>query len=413
MNQKHFVHLNTFWRIPVCLLLFLISCNRDLATEGCFDLSTNTNTSLFDVFDEIDAIQLETNDDSYLRSAGAVRVFESKFFVCDFHRVLCFSDEGKFLFQVSRQGRGQGEYHNLTDIAIDKHNSRLVLLDALFQKVHFFDLDGTFQKTAQIESEAPLGLNRVIPMGESLLLFIGLNQMDFILYCLDENAILERFGGVLFCPPFFLPRNNAYLFENNAFVLPSFENTVYKATEKGFVPHKEWCFGEDDNTTAQIDKLKSNFNEWLVSGRDLPPNAIVGRRKYLNHYLRFVRENDRFILAQIEHNNDYKNIVIDKKTGTKSIFNHFNEGTQLFLQGVVNDSILVYPGGDDERIERHYRQIIPGVDERDKPYFEDYFLNRNRTYYTRDMLTERGKQVYDNHDPLHDNPYLVIFKFKQ
>ena len=394
-------------------LLLLFSCKRENVTEGCYDLSSNIETSIFDIFDEVDAIQLETCDESLLAGIGKAQLFGSKLFILGSRRILCFSDEGRFLFQVSRQGKGVGEYHHVSDIAIDKHNKRLILLDAVVQRVHFFDLDGTFQQTIRIESETSLGLNRVFPLEDSLLLFVGLYEKDFILYCMKRKTILERLGGLQDCPSFFMPSHNAYMFENSVFVLPPFENTVYKVSGQGFFPHDEWCFGENNNTPEQIERLKSNFHKWLVVRRSLPPNAIVGKGKYLNHYLRNVRENDRFIIAQLEFNNDFKNIVIDKKTGNRRLFNQFQEGIQLFLQGIINDNILFYSGGNYGGMDQIYRQIIETKDEQDKPYYEDYYFKRNRTYYTRDILTERGKQVYDKHDPMYDNPYLVVFKFKQ
>ncbi len=406
-------HFNTLWYIPVCLLLLLFSCKREIVTEGCYDLATNIETSIFDIFDEVDAIQLETTDESLLTGIANVQIFGSKLFIRDSQRVLCFSDEGKFLFQVSRPGKGAGEYHHVGDIAIDKKYKRLILLDVVVQKVHFFDLDGTFQETIRIDSEASLGLNRIFPLEDSLLLFVGLYEKDFILYCMKSKTILDRLGGCQNCPSSFSPSHNAYLFENTAFVLPPFENTVYKVSGQDFFPYKEWCFGENDNIPAQIERLKSNFFEWLVARRSILPNAIVGKGKYLNHYLHFVRENDRFIIAHLEFNNDFKNIVVDKKTGKRRIFNQFQEGTQLFFRGILDDNILFYSGGNEGFMEEGLRRRLETIDERDKPYFEDYFLNRNRTFYTRDILTQRGKQVYDNHDPMYDNPYLVLFKFKQ
>ena len=57
---------------------------------------------------------------------------------------LLFTNDGKFIRKIGKEGNGPGEYVNLRDIAIDFDNGMIVLMDDFGRKILYFDLDGNY-----------------------------------------------------------------------------------------------------------------------------------------------------------------------------------------------------------------------------------------------------------------------------
>ncbi len=401
------------------LFFVFFGCERKSNNKNSFVLSKNQRVSVFDLFSEVDAIQLETLENCLVSNVSSIVIYDARIYFVDRNnqKVFCFSEEGDFLFQVSRQGNGQGEYNWVSDITIDTDRKRLALLDAPSQRVLFFDLYGNYLETLYIFSEVSLGLNQVSLLSDSLLLFTGLYENDFILYCLKTSAIIERFGGIGEYPPsIFLPIRHKYSFNNDWFVTPTLGNTTYKVSGSSFVPHFTWCFGKDNNTGEQVEKLKENFKRWQSASLSPIYPYIVGKGRFLNNMILSTFETVRYRAACLEFDGNFKNVVVDKKTGQNYVFDNFLEGLIFSPRNICNG--YHYHSSLDFRydviknsIESGRWYLLGGVEM--KPYDLDFYFNRNHTFYTRDILTERGKEVYDNHDPMHDNPYLVIFRFKE
>ena len=69
----------------------------------------------------------------------------NRYFVSDFngHCIKVFSDQGDFLYQFGRRGRGNGDFNLPAGLAVDK-SGRLVVCDSYNHRIQLFQLDGTF-----------------------------------------------------------------------------------------------------------------------------------------------------------------------------------------------------------------------------------------------------------------------------
>ena len=393
-------------------LLFFIECtyqSRDVESNT-INLNQISTVSIFDVFQEVDAIQLETSERSLIGYIYRLIEFLDKFLILDYgnQKVLCFSNEGSFLFQVGNPGNGIGEYKWVTDIAFNPQDSTILLLDATGNKILVFCKDGVFNNTFSVKT-TQRGLNRLIPIsGNRFLLYVmGLNE--WLVYSTFDERTTNSFGGSLGQQGFFLSLDNVYSFDGNGFFFPPFESTIWKLCDEGWSIHKKFDFGPHNNDTNSTRKVFDLIPEWERENRRIMPNFFTGKGRLLNHHLIQAFETQRFLVLNIEFQNEPKNVLIDKINGKQKVFNSFSENLcfPLYAHKQSNSLIMtrrIEPSKPNERFLKMYPKDAEDIVS---------FYNRNHTFYTRDILTERGKEVYDNHDPMHDNPYLVIFRFKE
>ncbi len=395
----------------VVLALIVFACSRAPEGDGCIDLNENQDVSFYDVFQEVDAIQLETSEHSYISRINKVLHHQKKLFAFDSSRqvIFCFSENGEFLRQIGRQGNGPGEYNHVSDIAIDASSNHLYILEPVIGRVQWFDLDGNYINSTRIDSDGIIGLSRMFVVSDSVLVISSLNPQSYFAYKRSQDKVMtflqvhdEVVGSVRGFRP------SMFFYDGSVYCLDYLKGEVFEFAGDGFHVSHSFCFGEMDNSDAQINEVFANSLRWATERRSIQFEYLVGRGRYLNHLITSVFENDRFFLANMEYEGDFKNIVMDKKSGNEYVFNYFREGLQ-FPMGERQGSMII----------SNNNQFVPRSAEwysRAFPLDAEYYIrddSRSHTFFTRDMLTERGKQVYNNHDPMHDNPYLIIFKFKE
>jgi hypothetical protein len=118
------------------------------------DLKAITEPSIYDFFDTVSVVQLETTDDCLVSNRFYVKEFNGKYFLNDRQQlaVFCFDSEGKYLFKIQKRGQGPDEYMWLDDFTVDPFNNQLILLDA-FGAILLYDLEGKFISKTRLPSE--------------------------------------------------------------------------------------------------------------------------------------------------------------------------------------------------------------------------------------------------------------------
>ncbi len=163
----------------ITTLLFL-GCSEEKAATS-FDLTQDNPISVFDMFSEVSLIRLETTPESMIRDIWKVIYHKSHYYVLDrfSQQVFCFDEEGDFVFKISAQGKGPGEYHDINSIGVDTYNDRLILLDPVMQRVLLFDMNGNFIETHSIPTEMTMGYLQVFALNDSILLFTSITNNSF------------------------------------------------------------------------------------------------------------------------------------------------------------------------------------------------------------------------------------------
>jgi len=201
-----------------------------------------------EVIAEIEFIPLETNTKSLIADVDKIVFHRDRFYVLDkhFHALKVFSEEGKYLFDVGRIGRGPGEFTTLMDFCIDPDEEKLLLLSNNEKALLTYDLDGIYLETTRVNIFA----SSFSKYENRYYYFINQNENEvsgrYNLIVMNENSnVLER----LF--PFSQTLNSglssaSFLVRNRGRLLfhPTLSDTVFQLIDGDAYPKYIFDFGE-------------------------------------------------------------------------------------------------------------------------------------------------------------------------
>lgn len=138
------------------ILLILISCkntndtipeeNSINSNEIIIETNVDSKINLSEVFSHVTYVKLESNSHSTIGTIGKMILIDDKFYIHDTKtsKILVFDKNGKYIFQISKQGRGPGEYQNVADFLVDSATNKIEILDDGNKKVLIYDKMGTY-----------------------------------------------------------------------------------------------------------------------------------------------------------------------------------------------------------------------------------------------------------------------------
>jgi len=386
--------------LVMAVFLQFFSC-QPKHQKNSIDLTQLTPTSVFDVFSAVELVKLETTPGNLIGIIARVIFHKGNYYVLDSRtqEVLCFNAEGGFLFKISSLGKGPGEYNNITDFTIDRENGKLILLDAPSQRVLFFDLEGRHLDDRSIVTEQIMGFNRVFVLPVNVLLLTSITNEQLVFFSIMENKVIKKdFFQQEFLQAF-APSNNVFQFEGRTFVLPALSQDVFEISGIEPIPHYRWNFGRHDNTNKQYELLLEEIRK-----RNSPfdffyyAHEAVGQSRVLHQHIWKVFETPRFSIALVEFDNNWRHVIIDKSTGEIRVFNHFEEQVSLTFVSLQEDRVIAYESGVKDRIK------TMGAKE---------WQHRIVDGFNTAILSETDLQIIENHNPMTDNPFLVVYKFRE
>ena len=89
-------------------------------------------------------------------------------------------------------------------------------------------------------------------------------------------------------------------------------------------------------------------------------------------------------------------VVVDKKSGENFVFRSFDEGIVFTFLNIQDNLAIAIENGHEERVK-----ATPG------------FENRVSKSFHPDLLTLNERTFLENHNPMTDNPFLVVYKFRE
>lgn len=94
------------------------------------------------ILEEPDVIVLETNPECIIQDVSAIDIYEGNIYILDDEvpALYVFRRDGSFLRRIGHQGRGHGEYWELSDFSIDRENGVIYLWDDALDMAHKYDL---------------------------------------------------------------------------------------------------------------------------------------------------------------------------------------------------------------------------------------------------------------------------------
>ena len=376
--------------------MFFLSCSHRNEQSSFIDLRQQDSVSIFDIFESVDVVFLETNEQSLIGNISKVGCFKNRYYILDGKQqiVFCFDSIGNFLFRISQRGHGPNEYIYLGDLSIDPYNNQLLLLEP-YGNLLVFDLDGQFLSKIRLPSEV-VAYNRVYPIDENNLLFSSFTYDELVFYNRQEHTIFDRRFGIdadrlgfgLFSP------HNIYHYQGDLFFSPPPFNEIINLSDSSVF---SWNFGKRTNTKEKVKQLKKFI---LTSNIDFNPKPPyyegydwIGQNKLGNvPFQNFESSRYRFYYLQTKHNFT-KYIFYDKKTKKPVIFGKTKEGITFWFPQFNGESIVLR--------ERGWVKKIGNPD-----------IDKDLVYYHPDIFTKEQRQQYESRKE-DDNPFLVIYNFKQ
>lgn len=106
------------------------------------------------IFEQNDCMLCETTENSLFMRITRAEKYEGIYYFLDsgMRQVVMFDEDGHHVGTLRRIGNGQGEWSNISDIAIDRHEQQLLIL-AQPHSLLYFDLQGNFLKSQRLDGD--------------------------------------------------------------------------------------------------------------------------------------------------------------------------------------------------------------------------------------------------------------------
>lgn len=374
----------------ICLIIIFTGCKKQVCKYDEYkaiypvNIDQRNNTSVFDLFDSIKIIPLETKKECLI-AWGTPQIYKNQIYILENRQniILCFDLNGNFLFRIDNIGRGPSEYQALWSLSFDRFNNRLLLLETS-GTVHEYTLNGYFIRKITPPKQLT-AIHRIEAVNkDTLIYFTKFNKKKIHFYSRQEgkiiNSIYEEKEQLNSSP-------NLYSYNNQLYFLPSNHgNIVFNINNVKLEPTYFWDFGKHNYNPQKLKFPQINEEQWKEI-------EVEWKLKNLPYSFTEIYENNNYcyLLLDLNYTASLMNrippqqvhIFYNKHTGKYSIFNDFREKIEFgFTISMDND----------------YMNCVWNF------VRKDILLHAN-------ILEEKEKKVLQNIKE-DDNMCIVRFKFK-
>jgi hypothetical protein len=398
--------------ILLTLSIALFSCTKKKELDNIVDLTSITElnvTNLSELGSDITYIPLETNASCIIQQIDKL-IYEggSYFILGSINRnnelrdkdapppppmmptrsLYRFLENGEFICQIGRQGRGPSEYRHIHDFLYNKSNTTI---DIFFHNdIKEFSLDGIWKKNTTIEYNEITSLTYT---NNQILGFIdnseGQNEYSFVLF--DANGqITNKYknkykfnistGAIFFKPEcvFYQYGGILHCKELNSDTIFSFDNST-------FVPKYILRQGEAKYTTDLREKANTTkLDKYIIQKK------IFESKNYLFYQYDWKNRDNCFI----QNKSNGTQYLIDNETG---LVNDLDNGPNFKIQNTVTVDGTEYMVSWINAFE-----LKAHVD-------SEVFKNSTSKYTEKKKALERlANSLNEN-----DNPVLMLVKLKE
>lgn len=305
------------------------------------DLNRSEKASLFDYFESIELIPLETTPDVLIVGVGKMITEQGKHYILDPVQsvIFVFDEAGDFLFKIDRKGQADGEYIFIQDFIINPYSGNIEILEP-YGAIKVYDLSGNYIETKRINFPGLMALHSLIAISKDKYLFHSIFQPKKIIYFDFENNKLlrEEFQGPYRLGSFASP---PYQYKGDWYYYRPIDLEVYKLEEDGYDVAFEFDFGSDSRKGLDI-----TFTKEQERDPTLIVEALFSQSPYVIHS---VRHNDKYVFAclSIGDYNNRSNIIYDIASNKSKLIEKFTEDV-LFNsyrgeEVIVTDEYLLMP----------------------------------------------------------------------
>lgn len=365
------------------LILCLLSCSlENQRTDDrsiSVDIEQRDIISVYDLFSDIELIPLETTSESLVREVSKIIPFKDRYYILDQarRRLFVFDHKGNFLFVINDQGDGPNQYINMSDVAFDRLNEKIVVLSAQNQALYFYDMDGNYLDKKRLPDIATGAYVSLQILNKDTICFYTadpLNKLKFYSFSQDtifcESQVNESKGDIF-------TRNR---FSIQGSYCNALNNTVY-SLEKGFLTELySWDFGDMNNSVEELEYPVRWSKEVLIKYRDDIYNS-----KQVNYVILEHGQSDLYRYAHLIRKNKSVHLFNDRHTGKTILFEETKEGVKFAPIYFGNDCLICPVYSDPECLlpecisDDSQKKIQTSISEEDNPLLVRYnFKTDNR-----------------------------------
>ncbi len=376
--------------LSICLIIIFTSCKKQACKYDEYkfiypvDIDQRNNTSVFDLFDSIKIIPLETQKECLI-AWGTPQIYKNQIYILENRQniVLCFDLNGKFLFRIDNIGRGPSEYQALWSLSFDRFNNQLLLLETS-GTVHEYTLNGHFIRKINPPKQLT-AIHRIEAVNkDTLMYFTKFNKKKIHFYSRKEekivNSMYEEKEQLNSSP-------NLYYYDDQLHFLPSNHgNIVFNINNANLEPIYFWDFGKHNYNPQKLKFPQTTEEQWKKI-------EIEWKLKNLPYSFTEIYENNKYcyLLLDLNYTASLINrippqqvhIFYNKHSGKYYIFNDFKEKIEF---------------GFTISMDNNYMDCV-------------WNFERKETLLQANILEKKEKEVLQNIKE-DDNMCIVRFRFK-
>jgi len=371
----------------ICLVCFAVSCTRqEKTTDQILNLKVNLNNpgpvSVFDLFQKVELIPLETNKNSLISAITNIEYYKGRYYIYDKrqHLIFIFDDKGKFLGHIGNRGNGPEEYHTITNFCIDREKDLVIAL-TISKTLYICNLDGTFVEKQPISIPVRSFINFIQFDNDKFLLYgwIDGEEDQLYLYSKTRDSAVNSFYKESI-PIFAFAFNVFHEYDGVVYFSKPFSDGVYRVNESGVEPVYRWDYGKN-----AIDLDKYN----LPKDQDERHDAVIEimKQEQLPFYDNEQRQNDQYYYVEQIPSNVRKiratrKIFFNKRTKKSFVFMKFSEGLPFTPFYWTNDYVIGSSNVEDiehvscEILDEENCRIFKNRKETDNPYLVKYIFKK-------------------------------------
>ncbi len=377
-------------------ILFLISfkSDKDLKTINILE-TKKANLFLTQIANEIKYLPL--GNEIFLSEIEQVKYFDEQYFVIDKNeRFFRFSEKGKLLNQIGKQGKGPGEYLSIVDFVVHPQTGNIYSIRGEKPNhIMVFSLDGKYLKTIELKN---LAKN------------IGMTNQNLCIYYFDPQQnieinieIMDKDGNTLanYYTKYNFTRGRVYNYWSECFFYSLGGNlhfkelhsdTIFYLDGEKIVPRAILNSGDRKFTPGKREIINNEFfqNPTKVGetlAQTLRPINLFETVNYIFYFYRYDRKGRMLAYNKLTNNQ----IEIDSDIGIK---NDIDGGPNIILKRI-----------------KDYNTVLSWINAYElKQYIESKdFKNSTPKYPEKKKELEKLANSLDEND----NPVLMLVKLKE
>jgi hypothetical protein len=346
------------------------------------------DVSIFDIFDRVEIIPLETNDKSLIKYITKLVCYNNNLYIFDYNlsKILAFNHSGKYLFSIDDQGGGPEQYKLVSDFDIDTDSNKILLVSPIDSKLHEYDMNGNFIRKYNLPESRNGAYKHIKYLNSDMIAFWTFdynNRLKF--YSKSKNHLVNE------CFPEtdnFYERISTPLFPYGNYMARPVDNNIYEMSADGKLSVAyTWDFGK---LNIDLDKLVippvKKRNDARTKKILLEYMEKVRTSEIINYIFGTSGGNLNYIYTQVIRKSKDVNIFYDKRSQQSLVFEKTRENAYFYPVCWNEDFIIGFmpelsnieqkkaaPNAilDDENIERKNQ-----YSEYDNPLLIKYYFKK-------------------------------------